>query len=269
MLRTTLVVVTVGLTAACQRAPSRPSAVAQAQADLTLDTAQARLWAQAATAGTGPAAPGLQVEGGAVRQRVAVRIPERPTQQGEPVFPPEVQAGLAMLAAPALAEPFSGPATVGSVRGEVLTLDLGQGRVLRLHAKVGGGPVRAAAGDSARLFYRTSGDPFFRNEAIDLQLPGDRLVYALVGAEAPVRLEIPSAGVRAAQVEQPDSNTMAVAVTVGSERRTLRPGEQAEFPKARLTVKLLASVAVQGEAVHAVEGDPYRIELLAWRTRGQ
>jgi len=243
--------------------------VAKAQAELTPDTAQARLWAQAATAGTGPAAPGLHLEAGAVRQRVAVRISERSTQQGEPVFPPDVQAGLAMLAAPALAEPFSGTARVGSVRGEVFTLDLGEGRVLRLHAKVGGGPVRAAAGDSARLFYRTSGDPFFRNEAIDLQLPGDRLVYALVGAAAPVRLEIPGAGVRAAQVERPDSNTMAVALTVGREGRTMRPGEEVEFPRAQLTVRLLASVAVQGEAAHAVEGDPYRIELLAWRTRRQ
>jgi hypothetical protein len=269
MRRTTLAVMTVGLAQACQRAPERPPAVAQAQAELTPDTAQARLWTEAATAGTGPAAAGLRVDSGAVRRRTAVRIPDRPIAQREQAFPQEVPAAVALLAVPELAEPFSGTATVGAIRGEVLTLDLGQGRVLQLQAKVGGAPLRAAAGESARLFYRGSGDPFLRNDVLDLQLPNDRLVYALVGAAAPVRLEIPSAGIQAAQIDRPDSNMMAVAVTLRSERRTLRPGEQAEFPGAGLTVRLLASVAVQGEAAHAVEGDPYRIELLAWRTRGE
>ena len=62
-------------------------------------------------------------------------------------------------------------------------------------------------------------------------------------------------------------NAAAVRLTLRGQTHVLAPGEQADFAAADVTVKVLSSIAVEGESANAVEGDPYRLELLGWRTR--
>ena len=57
-----------------------------------------------------------------------------------------------------------------------------------------------------------------------------------------------------------------VTLSLDGESRVLVPGEQANFGAAKMTVKLLSSLAVEGESANAIEGDPYRVELFGWRT---
>lgn len=255
------------LLVACERAPRSAADAAAAQAELATDTAQAQLWREAQ--GQAQGLERLAVDSAAVRRLTPVEVPDRAQQSRPQPFPAEVDAGFMIHSLPPLEAPFSGPVRVASVDGEQLVLDLGEQRQLRLQAKLGGGPPRVRAGESGQLDIRVSGDPFARNDIVVLRLPGDEMVYALVGANAPVRLRMPARGLTAVQTGQPERNMMPVAVTVGEETRTLRAGEQADFRAARLTVKVLASVAVQGEAANALPGEPYRIELLGWRTRAQ
>ncbi len=266
---TAVATTTVGLVLACGGVPEQPADVATAQAGLTGDTAQAQLWERAAQTDAAVGAATLHTDSGVVSTRAPLRVPDRPVQATERPFPEEVDGALVMLAVPEIEGAFTGAATVRAVSGEFLTLDLGQDRLLRIQAKVAGGPLRVQSGESARVYLRSSGDPFARDDILSLRFEGDEVLYALVGGNQPVRFRVAAPALGVAQTGEPDGNTMPVVVTVGSERQTLRLGEQADFARARLTVRLLASTAIQGEAAYAVEGDPYRVQLLAWRTRGQ
>jgi hypothetical protein len=197
-----------------------------------------------------------------------LQIAARPAEQARVPFSPEVQSALAVLAMPEIEQTFSGAARVASVDGEFVTLDLGRDRLLRLQARVGDEPLRARPGETAQLFLR-QGDVYERNDVVAVKLEQDDLIYTLVGGDSPVRVDVPSHGLTAVQVGEPEQNSMNANITVGNETHELAPAEQAIFRSAGLTIKVLASVAVQGEAVHALEGEPYRLELLGWRTRVQ
>jgi hypothetical protein len=186
------------------------------------------------------------------------------TQVTQAPFPESVTGAVVLQELPELDAAFSGSATVQSAGGEFLALDLGGGQLIRLHAKVRGGPLTAQVGEQAQLYLRR-GDPFARNDILALRLPADELVHALVGNNGPVRFTIPTRELTVAQTGSVEGNTMPVTVSMGSEAHTLRPGEQADF-RTGLTVQVVASVAVQGEAANALPGRPYRVEILGWRT---
>jgi hypothetical protein len=257
----------VALGLAC--APETPrdaQALAEAQATLAVDSSQARLWTEAARSGAAAGLADARADSSVVQRRPE-GVPDRPPRAAERPFPDRVEAALAIRSAPELEQPFSGRASVRSSRGEFLILDLGGDRTLRLQVKVGGRPLRASEGESVDVFYR-QGDVLEGGNVLALRLARDDLVFAIQSDTMPVSLTLPGPRIRirARQVGTPEGNTMDVALTVGAETRTLRPGQQAGFARAGLTMKLLASIAVQGEAAPALEGPPYGIELLGWRT---
>ncbi|MDQ3698768.1 MAG: hypothetical protein M3373_12225 [Gemmatimonadota bacterium] len=255
------------LVLACrQGAPERGDAAAESQADLVADSAQARLWREAA-ARSPLDMEALRLDSAVVRPAARQPVPERaaPEQPARP-FHQSVDAALVLVEAPAVDPPYSGPARV-TVAGEYVSLDIGDGRTIRLHIKVAGNPLRAQTGEQGQLFFAHHGDPFVATDRLALRLPQDDLLYALVGDTSLVRLALPPFRLTAQQIEPIENNTTPVRVTVGGETRTMRHGETAAFRTGNLTVRVLASVAVRGEAAHALPGEPFRLHLLGWRTR--
>lgn len=257
------------LVGGCAPAPEAPKdarEAARTQAELSTDAEQARLWQEAAESGTTAGMEQLSVEGSPVRTRQPAVVPDQAVEAQRKAYPETIQSAVTVVSAAELDAPFSGPARVASTDGEFLTLDLGEERVLSLQTKVRGGPLRVKEGETAELLYR-AGDPFARNDVIALKLEDDDLLYALVGADGPVSLELEAFDLTAKQVGEPKDNTMAVEISSGGESHTLSAGEQATLRKPGLTVEVKASVAVQGESAYALPGRPYRIELLGWRTK--
>lgn len=248
--------------------PKDAAAVGAAQARVSSDSSQIQLWEEAARSGALDGIEAAHVSDEVVKRRKVPEIPNRPAEAARVAFPETLASGMVVRAAPELEEEFSGTAKLLSAEGEFLDLDLGQGRTLSLQTKVAGNPLRVKQGETATLLYRR-GDPFERNDLVALKLDQDDLVYALVGSKEPVRLNVPTHSLSATQTGKPMRNSMSVEVTVGDETLTLEAGEEKDFPAGGLTVFVLASVAVQGEAAHVLPGQPYRLELLAWRLRNR
>jgi len=253
----------------CAPAPEAPKdarEAARTQAELSTDAEQARLWQEAAESGATAGMEQLRVEGSPVKMRQPAVVPDQTIEIQRKAYPETIENALTVVSDAELDGPFSGPARVVSTRGEFLTLDLGEERVLSLQTKVRGGPLRVKEGETGELLYR-AGDPFARNDVIALKLENDDLLYALVGGEGPVSLKVEAFDLTATQVGEPEGNTMAVKVSAGGESHTLSAGERATLRKPGLTVEVRASVAVQGESAYALPGRPYRIELLGWRSK--
>jgi len=268
MCRTTMVIVTAAAILACGGPPDTPADAARAQAGLAADSAQAELWQEAAAGELGAPIEELRVDSAAVRRLAVPQVPDRPAATQQQELPAAVDAAVIVQSAPSLTEPYSGPVQVRSAQAEGLVLDIGREATLDLQIRVGGRAVQAQAGETGQLYLR-QGEPFARDDVLGLRLKNDDVIYALVGRDEPVRFGIGSHGMRVAQSGEPSGNVMPVSVSVAGETRMLRPGEQVTFERARLTVKLLASVAVQGEAANALPGRPYRVELIGWRATGQ
>lgn len=271
MLKMVLIALIAILVTACParvKPPQDAGGVGQEQAALAVDPGQVKLWQEAAGNGARPGIEALLVEHEVVRKRKLIVVAEQPMTSERVAFPEAVSSGMRVLAVPKVPEAYAGAARVRTMEQEFIDLDLGDGRILSLQAKVDGNPLRVRVGETAQLLLRR-GDPYQRNDILAVKLEQDDLIHALVSDPEPVSLSIPSHGLAAEQTGVPERNTMSVKVTVGGETHTLRPGEQAGFSAAGLTVKVLASVAVQGPAAFALEGDPYRVELLGWRTRMQ
>jgi hypothetical protein len=264
-----LILVTALVVVGCRQAaepPSNETEAARSQAELSTDAEQARLWRELAEAGGAEGLAAAAIERGAVQQRAVVISPERSTQAKYEAFPEGVESALAILSLPEMAEDeLTMTAQVVAADGEFLTLDLGDQGTLQVQAKVGGRSLMAAAGESAQV--RVSrGNPFERNDFLSIQLERETVLHALVGGAQPVRISAPELLLTATQTGEVEGNTMAVAVQVSrANARVLQVGEQTEV--AGLTVKVLASIAVQGEAAYALPGEPYRLEILAWRGR--
>lgn len=257
-----------GVLLGCQpSAPSETAGAAEAQAQLATDSTQARLWSERAGGAAGIDLERLAVDSLVVRSptpALAPGISEQviPTQ----AFPESVVDAVVVHSAPEDVVPFDGRATVTEVTGDFVTLDVGAGELLRIQARVGGRSLRLSPGEAAELSFR-QGDPTARDDVLSLRTEGEDFVYALVGSLEPVRITIENRGLVAAQVGSPDGNTMSVDVTLGRETQRLTPGAEAAFGGG-LTVKVLASVAVQGQAANVLPGRPYRLELVAWRSGG-
>lgn len=250
------------------RAPGSPKAAAAVQAETSADTRQAKLWKNVTDARAAADLQKAASPGDPVRTIHPVVVPDRPAAKERRPFSPTVRNGVAVVAAPDLDRmDFSGAARVRSTDGEIIVLELDAGRVLTLQAKARGGPLRASPRDSAQILFR-QGDPFRRDDVLALKLPSDDLVYALVGGPTPVQLTIPTHDLVASQIGRPEKNAMRVRVAIGQEVREVDPGQEVEFASAGLTLTVLASVAAQGEAANVL-AEPYRLELLGWRSAGR
>jgi hypothetical protein len=238
--------------------------MSQAMSQTATTDEQKRLWREAAAKATELKAAAVLQRPVEKRQRVAVpevRVPPKPAS-----LPRDMASGARVLAAPELTEGrFAGKATVLRAEGERLELDLGDNRVLAILAKIGGAPARVRQGATVELDYRVRDDPFDRQSRLALRLPeGGGLVSVLEGGTRPVTLQVPMFQLTATQVGKPELNTMNVEVRVGGERQVLKVGEIGEFKKAGLSVGLLGSIAYEGDAAAATEGNPYAINLTAW-----
>lgn len=264
-----LISIALMVTIGCAPAPEAPKdarEAAQSQAELSANDDQAKLWQEAAETGTSEGMELLAVDGEAVERRDPVDVPDQAIKAEPKAYDESVQSALAVVAAVELEEPWSGQVRVVSTKGELLTLDLGDDRVVTLQTKVRGAPLRVAEDEAGELFFRV-GDPFARNDVLALKVKDDDLLYSLVGGNEPVSFKVEAFGLSATQVGEPEGNTMAVKLSAAGETYTVTAGEQAVFRKIGLTVEVKASIAVQGESAYALPGRPYRIELLGWRTK--
>ncbi len=268
MTRIFLLVLISSSLAACataERLTMSDSDLAMRQAQLATSAEQAKLWRAAAKS---PAVTGLSnasYGGDAVVQRVPTRIAADAMATGSERLGAGVSTGYAAQALPDLPKAYRGTAQVTSTAGDSLVLNLPNLGEARLLAKAAGRPLRAKAGDHAQIYMRR-GDPFHRNDVMAITLPEDQFIHALVGADGPVTLDLPAYRLVAQQTGEVRQNGLGVQVTLDGETRFLQAGDKADFAAGGLTVMINASVAVQGEAAHALPGKPYRLELIAWQT---
>lgn len=260
-----------GLLSACTLPglpPSDPERIADEQAALAASPEQAELWRRGAASGAFNGIEKLTTDRPAVASRRIVAVSSKAAPRTQQAFPQSLRTAVVVNMPIQFEEPLRGTARVRSVEGEFVELEIGDQQVLQLQAKFDGTPLRARAGQSAQVFLRT-GDIYERNDILAVRVPEDEMIYALVGASNPVRLSLEERGFLAEQTGKPEGNTMQVRVSFRGETRVLSQGQQADFGEAGMTLKVLASVAVQGPAANALEGEPYRIELVAWRSRTQ
>lgn len=253
----------------CSRAtpPKDSKQAAERLSELAKTPAQAQLWKEAAEKGTAAGIGRLPVPERPVATRKRVTPPSRTAVPQRVSLPPGVEGAVRIVAAPELeAGSFSGLADVVHIEGERIDLDLGQKRLLTFYARARGGPIQTKVGEKAQVDYRVRDDPFDRLQILAVKSPGgDGIVSVLEGATKPVTVQVPLFRLVASQVGNPDKGSMSVDVRVGETRKTLMPGQIAEFPG--LTVGLLASSAYVGSETYRVEGNPYSIDLVAWPSR--
>lgn len=244
------------------------ASTAEIQAELSTDPAQAELWREAVKNDAVSGIENAFVEGPVVKERKIVWVADRQVKSKRIKIPEAVHSSVRVLATPEFKEEFTDTVRVKSVDGEFLVLDLGKGRTLNLQTKVRGERLRARVGEMARIQLR-QGEPFRRNDLVALKLPEDDLIYALVGSKEPVHLKVDIHSLSAKQIGKSEQNSMSVQVVIGGESRILKQGQQADFQQSKLTVKIVASIAVLGEAANVLPGQPYRLELIGWRTAGK
>jgi hypothetical protein len=249
-----------------QKPPENTADAALAQAKVTADPQQQQLWEAAAKAGPPPGMEKLQAGDRVVATRAPPIVKDQPTQVTPQRIAESVPAAFVVLDVPQELPTFAGAARVLVVREALQTieLDVGQGKPLRLQVKVRNGALRIAAGDTVQLAVR-QGDPFRRDDLFAIQAKNDDFAYSLVGGQGPVKLEIPLQRLTASQTGEAKDSAMGVTVTLDRETRVMAPGEESAFKTGGLTVKVLASVAAQGEVANLLP-EPYRLEIIAWRT---
>lgn len=251
----------------CQaRPPADPQRVARSQAALTGDTVQARLWRTAAERPASQSQPVRPVDT-VVTSRVRVQTPSRQVSGQAVTFPAEMRGGLRVDAMPDLpGGSYVGAARVVQASGERVELDLAGGLRLGLLARARGGPLRLAANEEVQLEIRIRAEPADRQRIVALRSrDGDGIVSILETGTKPVSVSIRLFGLVARQVGNAERGTMPVEVQAGGERRTLTQGQVIDLASAGLTVGLIGSTALTGGDRFQAEGNPYAIDLIAWR----
>lgn len=245
-----------------------PAVIGQQQARLAGSSSQAALWEAAAAANSVEGIQTAVTNPEVVAQRRPVTVVEKTDIASKfGSFPENLATGVVARALPEIEPDFVGRAVVDAVEDEIVQFDLGGRRLLALQAKVKGFPLNVNEGDVAEIVVR-QGDIYKPNDVVAVALPDDDVIRALVSDQGPVRIDLPTFAFSAQQIGEPKGNQMPVDVTISGESKVLAQGDEEEF-SAGLTVRLTASLAIQGPSVNALEGDPYRIELIAWRTRDE
>lgn len=267
------VLVLIGVTclAGCRRDTElRSKDAAERMSDVAADQKQAELWRQAAarenrSLGQFKAAD-APVQS---RRRVAPTATPPQPQPQDATLPAQQPTAVQVLSAPGGPEQaYSGPATIRSISGERVEIDLGGARTIQLALRVRAGGLQARPGDPVQVEWRARDVPENRMEILALRTAsGDGIVSVLDGGPRPVSVRVALFRLTATQTGTPEKGSLPVEVSVGDERQTLRQGQVAEFNSANLAVGVVASLAVSGEDVNREEGNPFAIRLLAWPLR--
>jgi hypothetical protein len=265
----TIVLLAVLLLQGCARqAPPKDSKrTAEEIGKLTPNQQQARLWKEAADKGATAGVERLQMPSRPVQNRERPAAANRSLSPQNVTIPAGVQGAVRVLSAPEV-EPsgFSGVAEVARVEGERIDLNLGQNRILAIHARARGSALQTKVGERVQVDYRVRTDPFDRRQILAVRTTaGDGIVSVLEGGPKPVAVQVPLFRLVASQTGSPQKGSMPVEVRVGDVRRTMTQGQIAEFPG--LTVGLLASSAYVGPDAYRAEGNPYSVDLVAWPSR--
>lgn len=261
--RLLLIILVVPMLSCTATHPKDTAAAARAQAEL-LPVGQKELWQAAAQSGESQPIDKLRTDK-VVGKRAPVRVSDRRAEPISNELAGSLRAGVALRELPADSKPYLGPATVKSVDRQLLNLDLGVAGMCCVVAKARGAALRIRAGERGQVEFRT-GDPFARNDILGLKFEQDDFIHALVGNDAPITFKVETHNLLVEQVGQPQGNIMDVRITAGGQQRTARVGQEIEIPELGLTIKIVASVAVQGPSANALPGRPYRVEILGWRT---
>jgi hypothetical protein len=223
---------------------------------------QARSWRDAADHALAPGLQRLPVVAQPIQQplagahAVSQQVPVQPV-----VIPAGVVSAVRVLAAPT--GDFDGFAAVNQVAGDRLELDLGRQQTLNVLARAGHKSILTRKGDRVRVVYQTGSDPRTPHAVIAIRTEsGSGIVSLIQGEHKPVTASVPLFRLTAKQVGQPPS--MGVDVGVNAYHRTMTAGETAQVGD--LTVTVLGSSGHTGAAAARIEGSPYSINLIAWRS---
>ena len=251
---------------ACQRPPERRMATELSKLATTPE--QARLWQQAADQGIAAALLKLERPGESVRSRQTSSAANQaiPQAQGS-VIPAGVVGGLRIISTSGLANAeFVGPARIVAVTGEQLSLDLGNKRTITFQARVDGQALGVSPGQTVRLEYRVRNERFNRRQIVAVRAPaGPGIARITETGPSPVSVSVSSFGLVATQVRARNGAYTNVDVRVGTDRKTIAPGDIAQI--GGMTVGLMASRGTSGREARTIEGSPYSIELIAWSSR--
>jgi len=261
-----LVVLMTGCTRQGETAQDAKSA-SKSMAKLATSDSQKELWKQAAE--TGAQQPSPPVVNSPVSDRTRVRVPNQAIKGAQPSLPEGLISGVVLIDVPELkGGRLSGKYPVARVSGERLELRVDEKRFLIFNARARGGPLRVKENEQADLDLRLNDDIYNRTLILGIKTAsGDGLVSILDGGVKPVTVSLPLFGLVARQVGSPENHTMNVEVTVAGETKVLRIGQIEEFRRAGLSVGLIGSEAYEGESAAALEGNPYVINLTAWKTK--
>lgn len=162
---------------------------------------------------------------------------------------------------------FTGKARVTAVAeaGERITLDAGDGRTIVFVARIGGKPIGLSVGSVVDATFRYRPNPFDYEQVLAVTTgAGTTIVVGVATDQKPAVLAaiLPGFRIVARQVEKPINGLMPVSVEVADHSERLMPG--APQPISGVMVQILDSEA-RPEARGVLEGNPYAIDLLAWR----
>jgi len=252
-----------GLLGACRQTPAQQSAeMARRVAALATTPEQARLWRDAADHGLTPGLQRLPVVAQPVQQppagarAVSQQVPAQPV-----VIPVGVVSAVRVLAAPPA--DFDGSAAVVDVAGDRLELNLGRQQTLRVLARAGGKPIPTRKGERVRVEYQVPSDPRTGRAVVAIRTQaGNGIVSLVQGGDGPVTASVPLFGLSAKQVGK--LPLMSVDVGVDSSHQTMTAGETSQV--GGLTVTLLSSSAHTRDEAGRIEGSPYSINLIGWRS---
>ena len=251
---------------ACSRQPSAPkdtAGVAEEASKLATTPEQKRLWKEAAARNQG--LESVPRPDDAVADRRSVAPSNQKIAPKAQQIPASVRGGVIVMSPRTDDAPFAGSARIRNVQGERIELDLGgpQARTIAVVARAAGRALRLRAGEVAQVEYRTQSDPHDRQEILAMRTAsGDGVVSVTDSDTQPVNVSVRLYNLVARQVGDVADSRMNVEVRVGNAVRVLRPGEIADV--GGLTVGIKASNAYSASEMHAVESNPFALDLIAW-----
>jgi hypothetical protein len=206
----------------------------------------------------------LSSSGGEVKMLKPVEVPDIEVQRpGYPPLSESLITGVNLLQVPELAEPFDGKARLVAVRQDTLEFDLGKKRTLQLQAKMGGKALLMEKDVEIKLRLQV-GDPFMRNDILEISNGKSALSWALVGGDEPVTIKFNNLNLVARQIGQPQEGRMLVELRAGDESKVLTDfAKPVQFPKTGISVHVLGSIGATGDKAGVLPQN-YRLEITAW-----
>lgn len=260
--------------AACEQADkgqmdvskAKPEEIVNTLSAISTDSKQKELWKNVNPA-LASNIKALSASGGVVKMHKPVEVPDIEVQR--PVYPPlseSLVTGVNLLEVPDLTEPFEGKAKIITVKQDTLQFDLGENRSLFIQAKMGGRSLLMEKDTEVNLHLQL-GDPFMRNDILEISNGKTALSWALIGGEEPVTIKFKNLNLVASQIGNPREGSMMVEVRAGDESKVLSDfAKPVQFPKTGISVHVLGSIGATGDKAGVLPQN-YRLEITAWSTQ--